>query len=55
MSKAEEKKEEEVVSEEEEIPEHFYDSDMASVNPQDFESDSEPPKDTPLERKRIIK
>lgn len=29
----------------EELPEHFYDSDIASVNENDFLSDNEPPKD----------
>ena len=35
---------EEVINEEE-IPDHFYDSDMNSVNEKDFLSDNEPPKD----------
>ena len=39
----------------EEIPEHFYDSDMASVNENDFLSDNEPPKDIVYERKLLHK
>ena len=33
-----------------EIPDHFYDSDLASVNEKDFLSDNEPPKDQVQER-----
>ena len=41
--------------EDEEIPEHFYDSDIASVNEKDFMSDNEPPKDKVLDRKLLHK
>lgn len=40
---------------EQEIPDHFYDSDLASVNEKDFLSDNEPPKDQIQERKLLYK
>lgn len=43
------------LSEEEEIPDHFYDSDLASINEKDFLSDNEPPKDVIEERKLLKK
>lgn len=33
------------------MPDKFYDSDLASVNEEDFLSDNEPPKDIVHERK----
>lgn len=37
------------------MPDHFYDSDLASVNEKDFLSDNEPPKDQIEERKLLYK
>lgn len=44
-----------MIDPEEEIPDHFYDSDLASINEKDFLSDNEPPKDTIQERKLLFK